>query len=74
MPSTQEHLAIAGRNRTTLEYLLKDPAPHAEWIATVAFYTALHHVEAVFFNDTQSHGHNHENRERCGRCRAEEVR
>ncbi len=64
MPTAEEHLAIARRNERTLTYLLKDPRHHSEWIATVAFYTALHYVEAVFYCDMErTHGHNHETRD-----------
>lgn len=45
MPSKQAHAAAAKRNQGTLEYLLKDDA-HLEWAVTVAFYKALHIVEA----------------------------
>ena len=45
MPAKDEHVAIAKRNETTLDYLLADVSQHAEWVATVAFYTALHYIE-----------------------------
>lgn len=69
MPTTEEHLAIAKRNEATLAYLLEKVREHSEWVATVAFYTALHYVEAVFFHDLNgTHGHNHESRDRLLKC------
>ena len=63
MPTTDDHLALARRNKATIDYLLRARDDHFEWIATVAFYAALHFVEAVFFSDDGRHGRNHENRE-----------
>jgi hypothetical protein len=45
------HLQVANRNQATLQALLGDLRQHAPWIATIAFYKALHIVEAVFAND-----------------------
>jgi len=62
MPSKEAHLAQAQRNQEVLDYLLADPAKCAEWIATVAFYEALHLVEALFAHHGV-HSHNHEDRD-----------
>src|SRR5271157_723108 len=63
MSSEAEHIAIANRNQGVLEYLLKDPSTCAEWVAVVAFYKALHVVEAVFSRHaTVGHIHNHHTR------------
>ncbi len=60
MSSEAEHIAIANRNQAVLEYLLEDPAKCAEWVAVVAFYKALHVVEAIFSRDAKvGHIHNH---------------
>ena len=48
MPNEQAHIELANRNKATLRHLLADKAAHAEWIATVAFYRAVHLVEAIF--------------------------
>jgi hypothetical protein len=64
MPSEAAHLAIAERNRVVLDYLLERIENCAEWVTTVAFYRALHLVEAVFYHDGHEHGRNHETRER----------
>lgn len=64
MPSKECHLAQAKRNQQTLDYLLKEVDQHSAWVATVAFYKALHLVEAVFATDPNiRHGHSHEERE-----------
>jgi hypothetical protein len=47
MASPAEHIALANRCHHTLYYLLSEPAEHSEWIATIAYYKALHVVEAV---------------------------
>ena len=48
MATEQAHLAAANRNQETINFLCGDLAKHAPWVATVAFYKALHIVEAVF--------------------------
>lgn len=65
MPSRESHLALAERNQRTLDYLLKECDTHSAWVATVAFYKALHLVEATFTSnpDPHKHHHNHESRE-----------
>lgn len=63
MPDKAAHLAVAQRNQTVLDYLLQNPDACSEWVVTVAFYKALHLVEALFFHDGQGHGVNHENRD-----------
>ena len=46
MPSSKEHKDKAARNRATLDSLIANyGAP--EWMAVVAFYTALHLVERL---------------------------
>jgi hypothetical protein len=56
MASESDHIACANRTQRTIAHLLSDPAVHSPWIATAAFYKALHIVEAVFAND-KSVGH-----------------
>jgi hypothetical protein len=46
-----EHIAQANRNQAVLEYLLLEPTTCAEWVVVVAFYKALHVVEAIFSRD-----------------------
>lgn len=54
MPSKESHIAAAKRNQITLDYLLNGGDEHLPWAVTVAFYKALHVVEAVFAADKQS--------------------
>ncbi len=64
MPSDAEHLAVAERNQQLIDHLLPDISRFGDWITVIAFYRALHLVEAVFFrNHPNKHGHNHESRE-----------
>jgi len=63
MPSKEAHLQLAERNQHVLDYLLAEPQKCAEWIATVAFYKALHLVEALFAHHGLGHSHNHEDRD-----------
>ena len=66
MPTLRAHLNLADRNLKTIDYLKGQLAEHAEWIATIAFYRALHLVEAAFSKDRrvgQSHSHTHQIRQ-----------
>jgi hypothetical protein len=47
MPSKEAHLAIAERNQQCIDYLKQDLSHYAEWVTTVAFYKALHLVDAL---------------------------
>jgi hypothetical protein len=63
MPRDAAHVSIANRNEATIRYLLQDKNSHAEWIATVAFYRALHIAEAMLATKgrhTQDHGDRHD--------------
>ena len=51
MASEADHLAAANLNQKTLAHLCQDVSVHGPWVAVVAFYKALHIVEAVFAND-----------------------
>ncbi|MBN2211949.1 MAG: hypothetical protein JW709_11185 [Sedimentisphaerales bacterium] len=62
MPSESDHINLALRNQQALDTLIAHEQPHSEWITTIAFYKALHLVEAVFARNKQ-HSHNHEHRE-----------
>ena len=60
MPSEEAHIRLAIRNQTALDYLATEVDKYAEWVATVAFYKALHVVEAVFARDKAiGHGRDH---------------
>ena len=57
MPSDSEHLAVAERNLVLINHLLPEINPFGDWLTVIAFYRALHLVEAVFFrNHPNKHG------------------
>src|SRR5256885_1093085 len=65
MPSQQAHLELARRNQELIEHLSKDLHRFPDWVTTVAFYRALHLVEAVFAEDADiRHGGDHGSRQR----------
>lgn len=57
MPSKEAHLAAARSNEATLRYLLAGGDEHLGWVASVAFYEALHIVEAVLAGDPHATVH-----------------
>jgi hypothetical protein len=66
MPSKSSHVAAANRNQSTIERLFETD-DHLAWVVTVAFYKALHIVEAVFDGDPRSpvrHTDDHASRNR----------
>lgn len=64
MPSEEAHLKLASRNQATIDHLLCDVPKFSEWITTIAFYKAVHLVEAVFSRDPNiRHTHDHKTRE-----------
>jgi hypothetical protein len=52
MPSQAAHLALANHNQELIDHLLKDVNRFPDWVTTVAFYRALHLVEAAFAADS----------------------
>jgi len=64
MPCDSEHLALAAHNQDLINHLIPSLDRFADWVTVVAFYKAVHIVEAVFFKShPEKHGRNHENRE-----------
>ena len=64
MPSKEAHLKIAERNSNTILYLTEQQNDHSEWITVIAFYRALHLVEALFSQNPKiEHCHTHQARE-----------
>lgn len=61
MSSTIDHIKLANKNHRALLYLLEKSDEHPEWVATVAFYKAVHVVEAVFAADGK-HSNSHDAR------------
>jgi hypothetical protein len=65
MPSQLAHLELAQHNQELIDHLMKDPHRFPDWVTTVAFYRALHLVEAVFAQDAAiKHGGDHGSRQR----------
>lgn len=62
MSHEADHLELANRNHDTLLYLVQGEKRHSEWIATVAFYKAVHIVEAVFHTHAGKHSNGHDTR------------
>tara|TARA_R110002072_G_C7974418_1_gene535189 strand:- start:875 stop:1336 length:462 start_codon:yes stop_codon:yes gene_type:complete len=67
MPSKAAHVQAVIENTRTLNYLREQIEDHPQWVVTVAFYKALHVVEALFAADpqaTQKHCDDHSSRSR----------
>ncbi len=64
MPDERTHVAAAVHNQEVLDHLLREDSC-CDWAAVVAFYKALHVVEAVFWrNHDGFHASSHGSRER----------
>lgn len=64
MASKDAHIQVAERNRRAMVDLINCPQNHSAWVAAIAFYRALHLVEALFSVDSQiRHTNSHETRE-----------
>lgn len=59
MASELDHIALANRNDVALRHLMLRPHDSPEWIATVAFYKAVHVVEAVLAAQRLGHSNSH---------------
>ena len=65
MPNENSHLALANHNQELLDKLVAEVDKFPDWTATVAFYKALHVVEAAFACENPvRHGTDHPSRER----------
>lgn len=68
MPSEGAHIRRARRNQEAIGFLLANESDiFPEWITAIAFYKALHLVEAVFAADEKAdrdHEQTHDQRER----------
>ena len=65
MPDKECHLAMAKRNQVLIDKLISDGNSHPEWVAVIAFYKALHIVDAVLFaTHPDKHGGDHKQRMR----------
>ncbi len=63
MASELDHVALANKNHDCLLHLASNPAAFPEWVTTIAFYKAVHVVEAVFANLLGMHSTSHDNRQ-----------
>jgi hypothetical protein len=64
MPSEEAHIRVANDNHVTLAFLLQDIETHLPWVGTVAFYKALHVVEAALDAGFGTHMPDHTSRYR----------
>lgn len=66
MAKEHDHIECANRTQRTIGHLLTDKATNSPWIATAAFYKAVHVAEAVFSNDSAiGHTSDHDQREQA---------
>lgn len=71
MPFKNNHLAVARDNELLLQQLSMDNPSARGWAATMAFYAALHYVEA-FFSLSNVHSADHRMRD-TNLCRFSET-
>lgn len=62
MPDELTHIYQANRNHGALEYLMNGADCYSEWVTTVAFYKAVHVVEAMLFHQYGINSHDHRKR------------
>jgi hypothetical protein len=62
MPHLNAHAALARRTQAVLDILLRSCDANPDWVATVAFYKAVHIVEAVFKHEDGSDSIGHGDR------------
>lgn len=68
MASETDHIRMANRNHAALMHLLPSIDEFGEWVVTVAFYKAVHVVEAAFANHSGIHSSTHMDREQMLKC------
>ena len=64
MPSEGQHISQARSNAQFLSTLRQPPIRHPDWVVTVAFYTALHMIDAHFARTGQAGSHFRKHNER----------
>lgn len=62
MDRVSDHLETARRFQATLDYLCTEKHNHQEWICAVAFYVALHFVDALLESRSEEYQHSHDGR------------
>ncbi len=63
MPSESDHVALANKNHAAMMCLHKSQDEHPEWIVTIAFYKAVHVVQALL-SKSGKNCHDHSSRHR----------
>jgi len=61
MPCESDHIALANKNHIAMLCLHEAVDDHPEWVVTIAFYKAVHIVQAVFSKSNKS-CHDHKTR------------
>jgi len=64
MPNKEAHLAAALENQKVIDFLCNKIDDHPGWVVTVAFYKALHVVEAMFAEGPSMPGHTDDHKTR----------
>ena len=64
MPTEKDHLALAAHNQHAIDFLLTGGDEFPDWVTTVAFYKAVHLIEALIDRDYGIHGIDHTQRGR----------
>jgi hypothetical protein len=62
MPNETAHIRQANKNDEALKHLMTAGTKFPEWITTIAFYKAVHIVEALLFCQHSRHSHDHTDR------------
>jgi len=62
VPTEQDHLALAVHNQETIDFLLTGGDRFPDWVSTVAFYKAIHLIEALIAKEFNTHGVDHKGR------------
>lgn len=62
MPDIDAHRRQVEHNRQAATYLQQADAPCLDWVVTILFYTALHLVDQVLYQNSQLNPRNHRQR------------
>jgi hypothetical protein len=62
MPDLDAHQTQVEHNRQAAMVLQQAPHPYLDWVVTMLFYTALHLVDQVLYQNSQLHPRNHRQR------------
>ncbi len=65
MPDVANHLAKVRSNKSILNHIGNAEATQfPDWYVTITFYTAVHIVEAIIYQEKNSHSKDHDDREK----------